>query len=104
MKTISTLNSILEKKQVICQAYENNECSAKRRRLTKSRFEEVDSEVYQSFVELRRKGGEISGLDLMNKASEVAEKYKLQNTDLMSFKSFSHSVSTRKKIILCNWN
>ena len=71
-KQISTLNAILEKRDAIKAAYEENQSTEKRRRLAKSNFIDVDEELYAYFSKMRSKKAEIYTLDLKSKALEIA--------------------------------
>lgn len=79
LKTISSLDSILKLKESIINAYNENWCSAKRRRLTSSRFSELDNQVYSKFKELRNKGGELSGLDIITQVEVIAKRIQVNH-------------------------
>jgi hypothetical protein len=59
LKQISTLNTILSKANQINESYTENQCTEKRMRFTKSVYGDVDEELYEYFLKMRKKNAEI---------------------------------------------
>ena len=58
LKRITTLNTILSQSDQIIAKYESNEANSNRKRLTKSRNEEIDNELFNTFKLVRQQKGE----------------------------------------------
>ena len=92
LKQISTLNTILSKANQINESYTENQCTEKRMRFTKSVYGDVDEELYEYFLKMRKKNAEICTNDLKSKSLEIAigknyTDFKASNGYIRCFKS-----------------
>jgi ferric iron reductase protein FhuF len=58
LKQISTLNTILTKADQIKDNYTENQSTETRKRFKKSLFDDVDEELYENFLKIRKKNAE----------------------------------------------
>ena len=72
---ISSLNTILSKKDDIKAAYEASETISKRKRFRSSKYQDVDEELYKYFIVMRDKNAEIRTIDFKTKSLEIAKGY-----------------------------
>ena len=73
LKYVSVVDKILKKCENIDDLLENNLLSPSRKRLRKGLYPEIDNNLYRYFSLVRAQNGEVSTLDLKNKALEIAK-------------------------------
>ena len=72
LKCLSTLNTILGKKDEVIENYKKS-AVPERKRMRKSVFSEIDEQLYQWFLRTRSNNIELSGDKILQKATEIAE-------------------------------
>lgn len=92
LKQISTLNTILTKADQINDNFTENQSTETRKRFKKSLFDDVDEELYEYFLKMRKKNAELSTNDIKSKALEIAigknyGDFKASNGFIRCFKS-----------------